>query len=127
MKKLKIIGPFLTVLIIVFGIGYKLSHLRQNINSTLLEVSTASFIEEFKINPDTAARKYFNKNVLLDGKVTKVATNTIQIDNVIYAELIDLKENTIKEGNDIKIKGKYTKYNTTSEKVHLNQCVVIKN
>ncbi len=84
-------------------------------------VSSKSIIDEFTKDIDAANKKYLEKAVVIEGKVTRVVDNEVIIDNVVICELKNT-DITIKENQNITIKGRILGYDDLMGELKLDNC-----
>ncbi len=84
-------------------------------------VNSKDIINEFTKNIDVANKKYLEKAVVIEGKVTKVIDKQVIIDDVVICELKNT-DITIKENQNITIKGRIMGYDDLMGELKLDQC-----
>ncbi len=90
------------------------------------EMSTAAFLKEYKANPTTAAAKYINQTVLLEGDISAISGITVSFEG-IACNIDSTQVNRIKElsvGSKVKIQGLVVGYNDLMEEVSMAQCTL---
>jgi len=79
---------------------------------------------EFVANETSATTKYANKAILISGTVTENTGATINFAGVSCK--MSAPDNSVKVGDNIKIKGRLVGYDSLIEEVQLDQCSVAK-
>ncbi|MEE9348883.1 MAG: hypothetical protein V3U80_02425 [Flavobacteriaceae bacterium] len=87
-------------------------------------LNTIDFSKEFSTNQALADKKYAEKVISLNGKVTEVEPDGITLNKTIYCKLKSTK--SINVGDTIKIKGLFIGYDELLEIVKLDQCTLVK-
>ncbi len=124
MKKKIIIGLVLLLVIGYLGFNYVMAP-PKDIRASKADISlkTDAFLAEFNSNMSDAEKKYTDKIIAIEGKISEVEDNGITIDNKVFCQL----ENTsqLKKGTVIKVKGLFIGYDELFELVKLDQGKVI--
>jgi hypothetical protein len=124
MKKL-LIALVLLLVVVYFGYNYVMAP-PKNISESSADykITATDFSKEFSTNLETANTKYQEKVVRIEGAITEVESEGITINKTIFCKL-DNKE-TLKVGDQVKVKGLYIGYDDLFEVVKLDQCTIIK-
>jgi hypothetical protein len=93
---------------------------------TNFTVSSASITTEFTTNIEAANKKYLEKAVAIEGKITSfTATEVILDENIICS--FKNQNLSIKNGQILTIKGRIIGYDDLMGELKLDQCFIIKN
>jgi CTP-dependent riboflavin kinase len=87
-------------------------------------VSSKSITDEFSTNVDMANKKYLEKAIIIQGKVTKITGKEITIDNSIICNLKDV-DATIQKDQTITLKGRVVGYDDLMGELKLDQCLKV--
>lgn len=77
--------------------------------------------QEFTSNTDASNRKYLEKPVAVSGKVTMVNNTEVIIDNSVNCSL-STPDNSIKNGQNITLKGRVVGFDDLLGEVKMDQC-----
>lgn len=125
MKKILIA---LIVLLLACFIGYKYvyqSHRDIQSEDAAFTMEAKVFASEFSQNQEEASKKYLNQTVVVTGQITEVEDEGITVSEAIYAALNATNSNSLKTGDQIKLKGRCIGYDELLEVVRLDQCAII--
>lgn len=122
MKKISLL--FIVMLVVGF-IGYKyVYHSHKDISNTSSDFSLTvnQMVSEYTSNENNANKKYLDKVISIQGKVSQVdsATKTMVIDN--KATLLFIEIPNVKVGDNVQIKGRFLGYDELLEELKLDQC-----
>lgn len=93
---------------------------------TNFTVSSSSIISEFTTNIESANKKYLEKAVAIEGKITASNGNEIILNNTIICNFKNL-DSSIKNNQTITVKGRVVGYDDLMGELKLDQCFVTKN
>lgn len=89
-------------------------------------VTTASITSEFTANIETANKKYLEKAVVINGKITASNGNEVILDEIVVCNFKN-QDSSIKKGQMATVKGRIVGYDDLIGELKLDQCFVIKN
>nr|WP_315196713.1 hypothetical protein [uncultured Flavobacterium sp.] len=93
---------------------------------TNFTVSSSSIISEFTTNIESANKKYLEKAVAIEGKITASNGNEIILDENIICNF-KKTDSSIKNGQIVTVKGRIVGYDDLMGELKLDQCFVTKN
>ncbi|PVX46431.1 putative nucleic acid binding protein [Flavobacterium sp. 103] len=129
-KKIKIILFALIGIILIgsFAYNYVMYGGSRNLTTekTNFVVTTASITSEFTANIETANKKYLEKAVAINGKITASNGNEVILDEIVVCNFKN-QDSSIKKGQMATVKGRIVGYDDLIGELKLDQCFVIKN
>ena len=129
-KKIKIILFALIAIVLIgsFAYNYVMHGGARNLTTeeTNFRVASSSITSEFTTNIESANRKYLEKAVAINGKVTASNGNEVILDENIICRFVN-QDSSIKNGQSVTIKGRIVGYDDLLGELKLDQCFVIKN
>lgn len=122
MKKISLL---IVVLLALGFIGYKyVYHSHKDISNASSDFSLTvnQMVSEFTSNENEANKKYLDKVISIQGKVSQVdlATKTMVIDNKATLIFSDIPK--VKVGDNVHVKGRFLGYDELLEELKLDQC-----
>jgi hypothetical protein len=93
---------------------------------TNFTVSSSSIISEFTTNIESANKKYLEKAVAIEGKITAYNGNEIILNNTIICNFKN-PDSSIKNNQTVTVKGRVVGYDDLMGELKLDQCFVTKN
>lgn len=125
MKKRRFIPVLIVLLLlggyIVYNYVYQ-EHRDIQSETSQIEISANYLLERFKTNK---GNDLLNKTITVTGSVSSVEDGAATIDGSVFAGFSEKNQN-LKEGDRIKIKGRCIGYDDLFEIVRLDQCAIIK-
>ena len=120
MKKLFLIAIVLLVIAGYFGYNYVMAA-PKNIQTSKADYNLTSklFSDEFAKDMQVSEKKYTDKVIEINGKITEVEERGITINNKVFVKLENTKE--LKKGDTIKVKGLFIGYDELFELIKLDQ------
>jgi len=130
MKKksiLVIVFIIVIVLVGVAGYNYVMHGGARDLSNEEASFTLSSKVicHEFSTNIDASNKKYLEKAVAISGKITEINGTEIIVDNSIIC-ILTTKDTTIKQGQEVIVKGRVVGYDDLMQEVKLDQCLVIK-
>lgn len=122
-NKTGFIFSFIAILVASIYIYTQKPH--RNISNEKVEFVLFSdeFLKEFKVNEGTAAAKFLDKTILVEGVVTEINMNYLILDNKIYCKFDkELPKNVL--NTNLKVKGRCIGFDELLEQVKLDQCSI---
>lgn len=124
-KKSKIIISFLVIACLAgAGVYYYVMHggaRDLTTEKTEFAVTTEQIIGEFAKNTDASNKKYLEKAIVVQGKVTNVEGLQIVLDNTVSCEFKQA-DTSIKVGQMVTIKGRVVGFDDLMGELKLDQC-----
>ena len=124
---------FILVVVIIiatffFAYNYVMHGGERNLENeeTNYTVSSLSITKEFTTNIESANKKYLEKAVAIEGKITASNGNEIILDQNVICNF-KKPDPSIKNGQMVTIKGRIIGYDDLMGELKLDQCFVIKN
>lgn len=128
MKK-KIIVAVLGIAILgVFGYCYVWYGGARNVSAedAVFNVTSKNIISEYDADIDKSNAKYLEKAIAIKGTISKINQKQIIIDNTIVCDLKE-PDSSIKEGQQLTLKGRVVGYDDLMGELKLDECSVINN
>jgi hypothetical protein len=129
MKKYKIIIVLLLVLGGLIGGYFYIYKEHRDIakEEGVYHVTANDIFLEYKSNESQADIKYLDKTITISGKISTIGfeTNSIVLDEKLFATFSEDIPRSLKEGNDIIIKGRLIGYDSLLEEIKLDQCIIV--
>jgi len=129
-KKSRIIILIVVIIVVAtfFAYNYVMHGAARNLENeeTEFTVSSTSITSEFTTNIESANKKYLEKAVAIEGKITASNANEIILDENIVCNFKD-PDLSIRNGETITVKGRIVGYDDLLGELKLDQCFVIKN
>ncbi len=127
MKKLLIV---ILILGIAAFVGYKYvyqSHRDIQGEKAEFTVDATELAREFSENSDVTSKKYLNKTIIVEGKLTEIEANSLMLNDAAYCTF-DINHNISESSLNSKyaIKGRCIGYDELLEVVKLDQASIIK-
>ena len=122
-NKTGFIFSFIAILVASIYIYTQKPH--RNISNEKVEFVLFSdeFLKEFKVNEGTAAAKFLDKTVLVEGVVTEINMNYLTLDDKIYCKFEkEIPKNVL--NTNLKVKGRCIGFDELLEQVKLDQCSI---
>jgi len=88
-------------------------------------VDSNEIFSEFSLNLEKANKKYLDKIIQINGKITTVNTFDIEIDQHIICYFLDSLENHISVNDNVEVKGRCIGFDQLLDEIKLDQCVLI--
>lgn len=126
-KKIILIAPVI-ILFGVFGYCYVWYGGARNVSAedAVFNVSSKNIIAEFDSDIDKSNAKYLEKAIAITGNVSKINEKQIIIDNTIVCDLKE-PDSSIKEDQQVTLKGRVVGYDDLMGEIKLDECSVINN
>ena len=117
------------ILILIIGIAIY-SYLYQDhrdIKSEQAEfvMNAKELQSEIETKPSSTEGKYLNKTIEIKGMISAIETNSITLDDIVFCQLNNVSTETLKQGQTIRIKGRFIGYDDLLEEFKLDQCIII--
>ena len=125
MKRKRII--LIAILLLAFA-GYKYIYQEhRDIQKEAAEFVLASttIANDFSQNTTEAEKKYLNKTIEISGVVTEINQKDLTLNNRIFCQFNDTRNNTLNINDSITIKGRCIGYDDLLELVKIDQSTVI--
>ncbi|MEO7975690.1 hypothetical protein [Flavobacterium sp.] len=128
MKKKIILTALAITVLAVFGYYYVWYGGARNVSAedAVFNVSSKSIIAEFNSDIDKSNTKYLEKAIAIKGVVSKINQKQVIIDNTIICDLKE-SDSSIKEGQQVTLKGRVVGYDDLMGELKLDECSVINN
>ncbi len=128
MKKKIILTALAITVVAVFGYCYVWYGGARNVSSedAVFNVSSKNIIAEFDSDIAKSNAKYLEKAIAITGSVSKINEKQIIIDNTIVCDLKE-PDSSIKEDQQITLKGRVVGYDDLMGEIKLDECSVINN
>jgi hypothetical protein len=128
MKKKIILTVLLITVFGVFGYCYIWYGGARNVSAedAVFNVSSKSIIAEYDADIDKSNAKYLEKAISINGIVSKTNPKQVIIDNTIVCDLKE-SDSSIKEGQQVTLKGRVVGYDDLMGEIKLDECSVINN
>lgn len=128
MKKKIILTALAITVVAVFGYCYVWYGGARNVSSedAVFNVSSKNIIAEFDSDIAKSNAKYLEKAIAITGSVSKINEKQIIIDNIIVCDLKE-PDSSIKEDQQITLKGRVVGYDDLMGEIKLDECSVINN
>lgn len=130
MKIIKIILLLLVIGVLVFFgaryYAYNFGERNIQVEEAKYNVSSAEIVSEFSKDLESANKKYLEKPIIVSGKVTAIAGNSVIIDQSINC-VFENADTSIKENVTVQIKGRVVGYDDLLGELKLDMCNQIKN
>ena len=117
----------IAILLLAFA-GYKyINQEHRDIQKEAAEFVLASITiaNEFSQNSTEAEKKYLNKTVEISGVVTEFNQKDLTLNNRIFCQFNDTRNNTLNINDPITIKGRCIGYDDLLELVKIDQSTII--
>ena len=127
MKRKLAIGTLILMLLLVAGYRYVYQQHRDiATEKESFVVSVDSIFSEYQKNEAEADKKYLNKTIVVTGKASLVnlQTQSIVLDEKLFAVLSNKISNDIKLKSAVKVKGRLIGYDSLLEQIKMDQCVI---
>lgn len=129
MKKNKIIISFFVLFLVVIGIYLYVYKEHRNIASEKgsFTVTAKDIFSEFQTNESVANAKYLDKTIEVSGKISSIdfETQSMVINEKLFASFSDKIPKNIQPNSEIKIKGRFIGYDSLLEELKLDQCIIV--
>ena len=89
-------------------------------------ITTIELSKEYSSNIDASNKKYLEKAVAISGKIVSVKDKEVILENAIVCNLKNA-DTSLKENQQVTIKGRVVGYDDLMEEIKLDQCFIIKN
>jgi len=128
MKKKIILTALAITVVAVFGYCYVWYGGARNVSAedAVFNVSSKNIITEFDSDIAKSNAKYLEKAIAITGSVSKINEKQIIIDNTIVCDLKE-PDSSIKEDQQITLKGRVVGYDDLMGEIKLDECSVINN
>ncbi len=128
MKK-RVIIALITILFLLTGVYfYVMFGGKRDLESEKpsFTIATDALSKEYKSNIDASNKKYLEKAVVITGKIVSVKAKEVILENAIVCNLKNA-DTSLKENQQVTIKGRVVGYDDLMEEIKLDQCFIIKN
>lgn len=128
MKKKIILTALAITVVAVFGYCYVWYGGARNVSAedAVFNVSSKNIIAEFDSDIDKSNTKYLEKAIAIKGVVSKINQKQVIVDNTIVCDLKE-SDSSIKEGQQVILKGRVVGYDDLMGEIKLDECSVINN
>nr|WP_294925725.1 hypothetical protein [uncultured Flavobacterium sp.] len=128
MKKKIILTVLAITVVAVFGYCYVWYGGARDVSAedAVFNVSSKNIIAEFDSDIAKSNAKYLEKAIAITGSVSKINEKQIIIDNTIVCDLKE-PDSSIKEDQQITLKGRVVGYDDLMGEIKLDECSVINN
>lgn len=128
MKKKVILTALVITAFGIFGYCYVWYSGARNVSAedAVFNVSSKSIIAEYDADIDKSNTKYLEKAIAIKGIVSKTNQKQAIIDNTIVCDLKE-SDSSIKEGQQVTLKGRVVGYDDLMGELKLDECSVINN
>ena len=124
---------WLLILIIILLVGivghnyvYK-DHRDIKTEHAQFQLTSKELINEFSNSTNEAEKKFLNRTIEINGTITEVNSNTLNISTSVFCQFTGVLPTNIKKGLNITIKGRCIGYDELLEEIKLDQCSIINN
>lgn len=119
---------FLVLALIAYKYVYK-GHRDIASESASFSISVQEIYIAFKQNDSIANKKYSDKAIEVQGKVTNIdhVNKIITLDNKLLARFTNGIDKSMKLQNTITLKGRVVGYDDILEEIQMDQCTITKN
>lgn len=126
MRKVILIVLFLLALIGGYFYIYK-EHRNIAKEEVSYDIAVLALFLEYQSNESTANAKYLDKTIVVSGKVSSLnrETQSMVIDEKLFATFLNEIPSTIKPNSQIKIKGRLIGYDSLLEEIKMDQCIIL--
>lgn len=128
MKK-KVTLIFLVLILVVVVVYYYIYKEHRDITTEkgAFTITAAAIFSEFQNNEVTANAKYLDKTIEVTGTVSSLDlnSNSIVIEEKLFATFKDKIPQTFQTNSKIKIKGRFIGYDALLEELKMDQCILV--
>lgn len=129
MKKKKIIISLFVLFLVLIGIYLYVYKEHRNIAAEKgsFAVTATDIFSEFQTNESVANAKYLDKTIEVSGKISSIdfETQSMVINEKLFASFSDEIPKNIQPDSEIKIKGRFIGYDSLLEELKLDQCIIV--
>lgn len=127
MKKIILIS-ITTVVVVAVAMYFFIYQSHRNVatEKATYTVTTSKLIEEFSVSDSTASRKYQDQIINCEGTITDIdkKSNSVVLDNKIYAVFLDSLPQSLLAKTKITLKGRFLGYDELLEEFKIDQCQI---
>jgi len=130
-RKLKfrlLLGSVFGLLLSIIALYFFLYQSHRDIASenVAFETSVSELSQRFINNPDSSIATYANQTISIYGNVTALdlKQNSITLDDKLIALLTKEEIKKVKNGDLVKVKGRFIGYDELFEELRMDQCIV---
>ncbi len=126
MKKIILVVLFLVVLVGGYFYVYK-EHRDIAKEEVSYEIAVPVLFSEYQYNESAANTKYLDKTIVVSGKVSSLnlETQSMVLDEKLFATFLDKIPSTIEPNSQIKVKGRLIGYDSLLEEIKMDQCIIL--
>lgn len=126
MKKIILLFLFLVVLVGGYFYVYK-EHRDIAKEEVSYDIAVPTLFSEYQSNESAADAKYLDKTIVVSGKVSSLnkETQSMVLDEKLFATFLDKIPSTIEPNSHIKVKGRLIGYDSLLEEIKMDQCIIL--
>ena len=126
MKKIILLFLFLVVLVGGYFYVYK-EHRDIAKEEVSYDIAVPTLFSEYQSNESAADAKYLDKTIVVSGKVSSLnkETQSMVLDEKLFATFLDKIPSTIEPNSQIKVKGRLIGYDSLLEEIKMDQCIIL--
>lgn len=126
MKKIIFLVLFFLVLVGGYFYIYK-EHRDIATEEVSYDIAVPALFLEYQSNESAANAKYLDKTIVVSGKVSSLnkETQSMVLDEKLFATFLDKIPNTIEPNSQIKVKGRLIGYDSLLEEIKMDQCIIL--
>lgn len=126
MKKIILLVFFLLVLVGGYFYVYK-EHRDIAKEEVSYDIAVPALFSEYQSKESAANAKYLDKTIVVSGKVSSLnkETQSLVLDEKLFAKFLDKMPNTIEPNSQIKVKGRLIGYDSLLEEIKMDQCIIL--
>ena len=126
MKKIILLVLFLVVLVGGYFYVYK-EHRDIAKEEVSYDIAVPTLFSEYQSNESAADAKYLDKTIVVSGKVSSLnkETQSMVLDEKLFATFLDKIPSTIEPNSQIKVKGRLIGYDSLLEEIKMDQCIIL--